>query len=272
MRTSIRRSLGLSAVIGLGLVLLTPSVGLSQAQFGMGVTGFPPVSPPHVLKPGAEFSVKVTVTNRSPALQTHQSVAGTLAFSLVSTTGSARQNLLDKGAFVKALKPGDSTRVNVKLGVPPDTRDGTYYLGVCLAIPLLFNECRTFDGPLDRTVTVENGPDLVITAIGNLPSTVFQGHSLSVKTIVKNAGFARAEESTTTYSLVSAADNSSTDLGGVLVVPALGVNKTFTEWHTVTVGAATVPGSYRVRGCADSGMVVAEKNEQNNCRMSEGTV
>ena len=36
MRTLIQRTLGISAVIGLGLVLLTPSVGLSQAQFGMG--------------------------------------------------------------------------------------------------------------------------------------------------------------------------------------------------------------------------------------------
>jgi subtilase family serine protease len=271
MRTLIWRTLGVSAVIGLGLVLLTPSVGLSQAHFRMGVTGFPPSSP-HVLKPGAEFSVQVTVTNQSPDLQTHQPVAGTLAFSLVSTTGSARQNLFDKGAFVKVLKSGESTLVKVKLGVPPDTRDGTYYLGVCLTFPIIFNECRTFDGPLDRTVTVENGPDLVITAIGNLPRAVPQGHSLSVKTIVKNVGFAPAGQSTTTYSLVSAADNASTDLDGVLAVPALGVNKTFTEWHTVTVGAATVPGSYRVRGCADSGMVVAEKDDQNNCRMSEGTV
>lgn len=145
----------------------TPSVGLSLPQVGMGVTGFPPGSPPYVLKPGAQFSVVVAVISRSPVLEGPlEVVGGALAFSLVSTTGSARQNLVDNGAFVKTLFPGDAALVKAKLTVPSDTLDGTYYLGICLVMSLLFTECHTLDGPSDRPITVENGPDLVITAIG----------------------------------------------------------------------------------------------------------
>ncbi len=47
--------------------------------------------------------------------------------------------------------------------------------------------------------------------------------------------------------------------------PAINPGNSFTEKDTVTVRLVTVPGSYYLQACADSGKVLAEKNENNNC-------
>jgi subtilase family serine protease len=55
-------------------------------------------------------------------------------------------------------------------------------------------------------------------------------------------------------------------------VGPLGPGATFTHTLTLTVRPETVPGTYRVQACADSGKAVIESDEDDNCKTSVGTV
>ena len=81
-----------------------------------------------------------------------------------------------------------------------------------------------------------------------------------------------APVSTVKYYLVSTADQSRIDLKGTQAVPSLGKGQIFSDTQEVEVRAETLPGSYWLQACADSGKVVPEPNEEDNCLMSTGTV
>jgi subtilase family serine protease len=99
----------------------------------------------------------------------------------------------------------------------------------------------------------------------NVSTRLLTGSCIQVTSTIKNVGTVTATESITRYYLVATDGSGKLDLKGKPVLPAINPGNSFTEKDTVTVRLVTVPGSYYLQACADSGKVLAEKNENNNC-------
>jgi subtilase family serine protease len=89
---------------------------------------------------------------------------------------------------------------------------------------------------------------------------------------VENIGAVPAPASTLRYYVVSTAGLGKKDLKGTPAVPPLDPLHSFTDQETVTIRTETVPGDYYLQACADSGKVVVEKHEDNNCLTSTGII
>ena len=94
--------------------------------------------------------------------------------------------------------------------------------------------------------------------------------SFSVTDTAKNNGAATAGASTTRYYLSLDTVKSSGDklLTGSRAVPSLAAGVQSSGTVTVTVPSTTALGSYFLLACADDAKVVAESNENNNCKAS----
>jgi subtilase family serine protease len=211
------------------------------------------------------FIVTATIKNQGAAA----SLASTTKFNLVSADGLIRKNL--KGVqSVAALAAGASDGPAVTLKVYADTVPGAYFFQACadgagdIAEAVESNNCVT----LPRGIRVRESPDLVVTAVSDPPATATQGQNIAVTSTVMNIGTITATQSTTRYYLVATDGSGKIDLKGKPILPAIDPGRSFTEKDTVMVRFATVPGSYYLQSCVDSGKVLAEKNENNNCLTS----
>jgi subtilase family serine protease len=212
--------------------------------------------------PSETFIATATIKNQGAAA----SVASTTKFNLVSADGLTRKNL--KGVqSVAALAAGASDGPAVTLKVYGDTVPGAYFFQACADgagdVPetVESNNCVT----MPRGIRVREAPDLLAIAVSDPPATATQGQSIQVTSTIKNVGTVTATESITRYYLVATDGSGKLDLKGKPILPAINPGNSFTEKDTVTVRPATVPGSYYLQVCADSGKVLAEKNENNNC-------
>jgi subtilase family serine protease len=212
--------------------------------------------------PSETFPVTATIKNQGAAA----SLASTTKFNLVSADGLTRKNL--KGVqSVAALAAGAIDGPAVTLKVYGDTVPGAYLFQACadgageIAEAVENNNCVT----LPRGIQVRESPDLVAIAVSDPPVTATQGQRIAVTSTIKNVGTVTATESTTRYYLVATDGSGKLDLKGKPILPAIDPGNSFTEKDTVVVRPATVPGSYYLQACADSGKVLSEKNENNNC-------
>ena len=220
--------------------------------------------------PGDPIVVTATVKNKGTA----PSPPTTTRFNLVSGTGptATRKNL--KGfQNVPDLAAGAANAVPATISIYSDTVPGTYFLEACADGDEQVNEqnennCRISVGQ----VTVQEIPNLKVTTIDPPPTTLLQGQSFSAKETVKNTGSVTAPVSTVKYYLVSTVDQSRIDLKGTQAVPALTPGLAFSAAQMVKVRPDTIPGSYRLQACADSGKLVPEPDEEDNCLTSAGTV
>lgn len=230
--------------------------------------------PPATALPGDSFVVTATIANQSPI----DAPASTTGFYLVAVGSSIRKNL--KGSLeVEPLAAGTSATPDaVTIAVYSDTVPGTYLLQACAdggdLIPEAVenNNCWT----TTATITIQQPPNLVVTSIGNPPSSAPQAGQITVKNTVQNDGPVPAGPSITKYYLISTDDGSKTSLKGPLQptsnVPALDPEERFNETETVTVRADTVPGAYRLQACADGGKLLPEEDETDNCLTSTGII
>ncbi len=233
-------------------------------------------NPPATVTQGGSFSVTDTV-------QANGSVGAgastTRYYFSPDTTKSAGDVLLTGSRAVPALAAGASSTGTVSVTVPGATALGTYFLLACaddLGVVAESNEgnnCRASA----TTVQVQSGgggsPDLVTTAVSNPPSTVVVGGSFSVTDTVLNQGGSTAVASKTKYylSLDAVKDNGDFLLQGTRSVPSLVAGASSTGSKTVKVKAGTPQGTYFLLACADTTHLVAESNENNNCRASSTT-
>jgi cytochrome c peroxidase len=120
--------------------------------------------------------------------------------------------------------------------------------------------------------------DLVEATVSNPPATVAIAHSFAVTDTVRNQGTAAAAASTTRYVLsLNGQRNPGRDfiLAGQRNVPSLNPGQQSGGTVTVTIQNTTVPGTYFLLACADTGPpggVVVESNENNNCTSSTTVV
>jgi subtilase family serine protease len=217
---------------------------------------------PTSVVPSATFIATATIKNQGEAA----SGTSTTKFNLVSADGLTRKNL--KGVqSVAALASGASDGPAVTLKVYSDTVPGAYLFQACAddagdnAETLENNNCVT----LPRGIQVREAPDLMATAVSDPPATATQGQKIQVTSTIKNVGTVTATESTTRYYLVATDGSGKLDLKGKPILPAINPGNSFTEKDTVGVRIETVPGTYYLQACADSGKVLPERNENNNC-------
>ena len=275
MHLSIPKTLGVAAVVLLALGLAAPSTGFAAADLIVTAVTNPPTDG----FPRDSFAITATVKNNVAAVPVNQVTApSTTRFTLVRTTDLLRKNL--KGVQnVPGLAPQASDATGFAVEIFSDTLPGTYRVEACadsggtVRETAEQNNCRLTTG----TIIVHDVPDLAVTSIGSPPASLPQGQSFTVTTTVVNTGAVPALASTVKYYLCTPAPtvgclpaiNGGTkiDLKGLLDVPALGAspNGTFNSQQTLEVRAETVVGQYRMQGCADSGKVVNESDENDNC-------
>ena len=235
-------------------------------------------NPPATISPGGGFSVTDTVRNQG----TGGAGASTTryVFSL-DTTRSGGDILLTGSRSVPSLAATAESTGTEPVTVPPSTPAGTYFLIACaddLAVVSESNDgnnCRASTG----TVVVGGtggGPDYVVTAVSNPPASILIGATFGVTDTVQNQGSAGASLiSLVRYylSVNTTIDAGDKRLKGNRKVTALASGASSTGSKTVTVPAATSPGTYFLIACADDKNTIAEgAGEGNNCRASSGTV
>ena len=270
MSFTIQRILGIAPVIVVGLLLLTPAPGLAQAKPDLVVNSLVP--PPGSALPGESFVVTVGVKNQGPGL----AGPSVTKFYLVPTVG-LKKNL--KGTqSVGALVSGASEAAPATLEIYSDTVPGTYSFQACAdgggTVGEGVNEsnnCLTASG----TIIVNDVPDLVMKTITDPPLQKPQGQGFAATYKVKNTGAVPAAASLVKFSLVptvAGATGIDLKLADDETVGLLGPGATFTNTLTVTVRAETLPGTYRMKACADYKKTVSEFEENDNCLTSVGTV
>ncbi len=173
------------------------------------------------------------------------------------------------------LDPGDTYSEQQEATIRPETEPGQYFLQACADGAKTESEvdennnCLTSSGK----ITVAAVPDLIVpsvTVTGAL--TVEPGDSLSISAVVTNQGEATAKSSTMKFILINTANGAQKNLNGTQSIPQLNANASTTVNKTVTVYSDTASGTYTVQACADSGKVVAETVEGNNCGDSTAIV
>lgn len=271
MDHSIRKTLGVVAALVLVAVMVSPSIARESPD--LVVTALD--NPPSDAFPQDSFVVAATVLNQGTAATEFSSFT---RFILVPTAGATKN--LSGVQIVPALAVNATASSTVTVGIFADTLPGVYRLRACADGGNSVSEGLTGEGnncwTTTATITVHDPPDLVVTAISKPPASVPQGGVFTVTTSVKNNGTETAAPSTVKYyfctpalatlgCLGAASGGTKIDLKNKQDVPALAGGGTFTNPHELKVRPETIPGQYRLQGCADSGKVVAEDNESNNC-------
>lgn len=121
------------------------------------------------------------------------------------------------------------------------------------------------------SVTVQNTPDLSLTALSSNLSRVARGASITVTSGIKNGSTKATAADTVTglyLSKVSGTVKTTDQLLGTVLIPAGLVSGTTSSNATrVVIPANLAPGVYYLGGIADSTDTVLESNESNNTRM-----
>ncbi len=139
-----------------------------------------------------------------------------------------------------------------------------------------FNSIRS--GSVDQFILFTRSPvgtpDLVIAAVSSPPNTAEAGTSFSVSNSVHNQGTAEAMATSMRYYLSLNPVKGAGDilLSGFQAVPPLTSGASWSGRATVTIPAATLPGTYFLLACADDTQLVSEGNETNNCAAATETL
>jgi subtilase family serine protease len=212
--------------------------------------------------------VSITVTQTTYNLGGGAAGASTTTFYL-STNYSldAADVLLEGTRSVPALAAGASNAGSTVVTIPAGTAVGGYFL---LAV------ADGTDAVLETTETnnvryayTQVGPDLIVSAL-SVPANAPAGAGIAVAASVKNQGGGAAAPSTVRYYLSTDTFLGAGDvlLDGSAALGEVAPGATASGSTTVTIPAATTPGSYYVIAVADADGAAAETTETNNTRFA----
>ena len=127
-------------------------------------------------------------------------------------------------------------------------------------------------GPRSATVTITEGPDLIVATI-LAPSSASSGNTILVTVATRNLGTLPSEATTTRLwlSADNQLDGSDTLLGAVHVVP-LAANASFSATAGTTIPAAVLPSKQFIIAEADGTRVQPEAREANNLKAKAMTI
>ena len=217
---------------------------------------------PTSVLPFETFIATATIKNQGAAA----SVASTTKFNLVSADGLTRKNL--KGVqSVAALAAGDSGGPAVTLKVYGDTVPGAYFFQACadgagdVAEAGESNNCVTMPrGIRGARVARPRGHRGLGSARDGDAGTEHRSHEHDQER--RDDHRHRVD-----HPVLPRRDRwiGKLDLKGKPILPAINPGQLVHREGHGDRPIATVPGTYYLQACADSGKVLAEKNENNNC-------
>jgi len=233
-------------------------------------------NPPATIVMGGSFAVTDAIYNSGTAA----AGASTTRYRLsTDATITSSDYLLTGTRNVAALEAGSSSSSYRNVTVPTNVPEGTYFLGACaddLGAVTESNEtnnCKASSTTIQVRAT-STQPDLVVSTLSPLPSSLWVGASFTVTDTIFNSGTASAGASTTRYRLSTDATITNADplLTGTRSIPSLAAGINNSGSVTVTVPTSVPVGTYYLGGCADDLGNVAESNETNNCKASSATI
>jgi subtilase family serine protease len=117
-------------------------------------------------------------------------------------------------------------------------------------------------------------PDLLQVAVSNPPLGARAGDRFEVTDTVRNEGNAIASRSRTRFylSIDTEKDTGDRRLIGARAVPKLAAGQELSGTTILRIPRTVTPGTYFLLACSDNRNVLAESNEENNCRASETQV
>jgi hypothetical protein len=126
----------------------------------------------------------------------------------------------------------------------------------------------SLSGDTTCTATFRPAPDLVVTAVSNLPTWLRPGDRFSLTDTVVNRGLSAAGAFRIRYFLSASAmtSPSGTRLIGRRLVSGLAVGASSSGASALAVPLTTPQGTYTLLACADDANAVAESDETANCR------
>ncbi len=166
---------------------------------------------------------------------------------------------------IPALAAGTSNAGATSVTIPAGTSSGTKYIIAKADDDNAVSESSETNNL--RTVTIQIGPDLAVTAL-TAPGPVVAGGNWTIFDTTKNQGVGASGASTTRFYLSTntALDASDIELGG-RVIAALDAGASSAGSTVVVVPAGTAPGTYYLIAKADADLVVGETQEANNMRI-----
>ena len=222
----------------------------------------------------ASFSVTSAVKNQGLLA----AGAFKIAFSLSQNTtyGDGDDVAITAVRSVSSLAAGASSSATTTVTVPATTPPGTYY--VCAMADSLgaVSELDETNNTLCSATTVTvPPPDLIMTATTMTTATLAAGSNFTLSNTAKNQGGSSAGSFMIGYHLstnTTFGDGDDIVITQTRPVASLAVNATSANSTTLTVPAATSPGSYYVCANADDNNDVAEGNEANNARCTTNQI
>ena len=209
---------------------------------------------------GSSIVVTDTTTNSGGG----DAPASVTAFYLsTSSAGGPGDVLLDGSRTVPALAPGASNTGSTTVTIPAQTAAGTFYIIARADVGNAIAENNETNNTRSRSIAI--GPDLIFLSASLSLVSIPAGANVTITDKVTNQGGDLAPSSTARFYLSTNATLDGADVVlGSRLVPELAVAASSSGSTTVTIPAATVPGTYYVIAQADGDGVVAESLESNN--------
>lgn len=227
-------------------------------------------NPPATAIPGTAIDVRDTTVNAG-AVASGATI--TRYYLSLDNAYNAGDLLMIGSRAIPALSSGARSTGTIPAIIPSGSF-GSFHLLACVDDTLAIAESNEANNCVaSATKVTVSAPDLVVSGLGNPPSSGVTGGSFVVADNTANQGTAGAPAGTQTRfylsrdTILTATDN----LVGSRTLGALATGAVAPGSTTLTI-PATSAGTYRLFGCADDAKLAAESNEANNCRMASGTV
>jgi cysteine-rich repeat protein len=238
-------------------------VAVTGPDLVVDVLGDPPAS----LGPGMSFSITDTTRNGGTAAAASSVVGYFLSSTPVRGPGAHR---LTKQRSIGPLAAGEASTGTVTALVPAAVPPGTYFLIACADRRSQVFESNEKNNCVAASGTTALGPaDLVVSSVGDPPSSIAAGGTFSIADTTANVGNRLSRWSTTRFFL-SDDDLPGADLSvaGSRTVSELFGGRSSSGVTELRLDRTTPPGEYVLVACADVADVVEELSETNNCTAS----
>jgi cysteine-rich repeat protein len=177
---------------------------------------------------------------------------------------------------VSSLNAGGSSSSSTTVTTPALALPGNYYLCASADINNTISEIDETNNGLCTTATIRvDYPDLILTQVQPVASTVSPGGKLSVADTLKNQGTVPAGSSKIAYRLSINriyGDEDDLIISTSRTVASLGAGASNQATTSLTIPTTINPGGYFLCASADSANSILETDETNNTRCSDSLV
>ncbi len=205
----------------------------------------------------------ITVTDTTKNQGVISAADSTTKFYLSTDLSFDAGDVLLGSRAIPSLAAGATSTASTTLTIPAGTAGGSYYIIAKADADSLVSEVNEGNNAKASGAFIV-GPDLIVSTLF-APSTTGAGSTVIVSNTTKNQGVTSSGASTTKFYLSTDTSLDSADaLLGSRAVAGLATGGTSVESTSLSIPAATTPGSYYIIAQADADGAVTESNEGNN--------